>query len=158
VRPHPELRILLDERGEVASSHADLALIALKEPLGEEFRPLPLAKRDVEINDTVVIVGTGYDELGRKYDGERRASRNRVIDVLPSGGGRMRIEQPGGHHYKGDSGGPCLREGPGGASLVGVSSRNLGEGQAITSTYEYRDWLLNELQRSEGHPLPTRVQ
>jgi hypothetical protein len=67
----------------------------------------------------------------------------------------MRIEQPGGHHYKGDSGGPCLREGSGGAVLVGISSRNLGEGEAITSTYEYRDWLLDEIQRvqtQEAHP------
>jgi hypothetical protein len=158
VRPHPELRILLDKHGLVAASHADLAVISLKEPLGEEFRPLPLASRDVEVNETVVIVGSGYDELGRRYDSERRASRNRITDVLPSGGGRMRIEQPGGHHYKGDSGGPCLREGSGGAALVGVSSRNLGEGEAITSTYEYRDWLLSELQRSQENPLPTRVQ
>ena len=158
VRPHPELRMLLDEHGLVASSHADLAVIVLKEPLGEEFRPLPLANRDVEVNESIVIVGTGYDELSRKYDGERRFSRNRVTDVLSSGGGRMRIEQPGGHHYKGDSGGPCLREGSGGTSLVGVSSRNLGEGEAITSTYEYRDWLLSELQRSEEDPPPRRVQ
>lgn len=158
VRPHPELRILLDEHGEVAASHADLAVIVLKEPLEEEFRPLPLANRDVEVNETVVIVGTGYDELSRRYDGERRVSRNRVIDALSSGGGRMRIEQPGGHHYKGDSGGPCLREGAGNPALVGVSSRNLGEGEALTSTYEYREWLLTELQRSEEDPLPTRVQ
>lgn len=158
VRPHPELRILLDEHGEVAASHADLAVIVLKEPLEEEFRPLPLADRDVEVNETVVIAGTGYDELSRRYDGERRASRNRVTDVLSSGGGRMRIEQPGGHHYKGDSGGPCLRETAGGPALVGVSSRNLGEGESITSTYEYREWLLTELQRSEENPPLTRVQ
>lgn len=158
VRPHPELRILLDEHGEVAASHADLAVIVLKEPLEEEFRPLPIADRDVEVNETVVIAGTGYDELSRRYDGERRASRNRVTDVLSSGGGRMRIEQPGGHHYKGDSGGPCLRETAGGPALVGVSSRNLGEGESITSTYEYREWLLTELQRSEENPPLTRVQ
>lgn len=158
VRPHPELRILLDEHGEVAVSHGDLAVIVLKEPLDEEFRPLPLSDRDVEVNETLVIVGTGYDELSRSFDGERRASRNRVTDVLSSGGGRMRIEQPGGHHYKGDSGGPCLREGAGTPALVGVSSRNLGEGEAITSTYEYREWILTELQRSEENPPPTRVQ
>jgi hypothetical protein len=158
VKPHPELRVLLDEHGQVASSHADLAVITLKEPLREEFRPLPLADRDVEINESIVIVGSGYDELNRRYDGERRASRNRVTEELSSGGGRMRIEQPGGHHYKGDSGGPCLHEGPGGAALVGTSSRNLGEGEAITSTYEYRDWLLGEIQRAEENKPSTRVQ
>jgi hypothetical protein len=158
VRPHPELRILLDEQGQVASSHADLAVILLEEPLSEEFRPLPLADRDVDLNETLIITGSGHDELSRRYDGERRFSRNRVMEVLPSGGGRMRIEQPGGHHYKGDSGGPCLREGLGGAVLVGVSSRNLGEGEAITSTYEYRDWLLGELERAEESKSSTRVQ
>lgn len=158
VRPHPELRILMDEHGQVASSHGDLALIILEEPLGEAFRPLPLADKDVELNEVVIITGSGHDELSRRYDRERRFSRNRITEVLPSGGGRMRIEQPGGHHYKGDSGGPCLREGPGGAFLVGVSSRNLGDGEAFTSTYEYRHWLLGELQRAgEGKP-STRVQ
>ncbi len=158
VRPHPELRVLLDEQGQVASSHADLAVIILKEPLGKELRPLPLADRDVEINETVIITGSGHDELSRRYDGERRFSRNRITEVLPSGGGRMRIEQPGGHHYKGDSGGPCLREGPGGPVLVGISSRNLGEGEAITSIYDYRDWLLDEIQHAEESEHPTRVQ
>jgi hypothetical protein len=158
VRPHPELRILLNEQGQVASSHADLAVILLQEPLEEEFRPLPLTDRDAEINETLVITGSGYDELSRRYDSERRFSRNRVTEVLSSGGGRLRIEQPGGHHYKGDSGGPCLREGPGGAALVGISSRNLGEGEAITSTYEYRDWLLRELQRTEESKIHTHVQ
>jgi hypothetical protein len=157
VRPHPELRILLDE-GQVASSHADLAVITLKEPLGEKFRPLPLADSEVELNETLIITGSGHDELSRRYDGERRFSRNRVTEALSSGGGRMRIEQPGGHHYKGDSGGPCLREGAGGAVLAGVSSRNLGEGEAITSTYEYRDWLLEEIRRAEESGHPTRVQ
>jgi hypothetical protein len=157
VQPHPELRVLVDE-GQVASSHADLAVIILKEPLGERFRPLPLADSEVELNETLVITGSGHDELSRRYDGERRFSRNRVTEVLPSGGGRMRIEQPSGHHYKGDSGGPCLREGPGGAILAGVSSRNLGEGEAITSIYEYRDWLLEEIQSAEESKHPTHVQ
>jgi len=157
VRPHPELRILLDE-GQVTSSHADLAVIILKEPLGEKFRPLPLADSEAELNETLVITGSGHDELSRRYDGERRFSRNRVTEILSSGGGRMRIEQPGGHHYKGDSGGPCLREGPGGAVLAGVSSRNLGEGEAITSIYEYRDWLLEEIQRAEEGKSPAHVQ
>ncbi|HVG61646.1 MAG TPA: trypsin-like serine protease [Hyalangium sp.] len=157
VRPHPELRVLLDE-GQVASSHADLAVIILKKPLGTRFRPLPLADSEVELNETLVITGSGYDELSRRYDGERRYSRNRVTEILSSREGRMRIEQPGGHHYKGDSGGPCLREGPGGVVLAGVSSRNLGEGEAITSIYEYRDWLLDEIQHAEENKRPTPVQ
>lgn len=150
VRPHPEMRILLDAQGHVVSSHADLAVIVLEEPFDEEFRPMPLADEDVQVNESIIIVGSGYDETVSAYDGERRFSTNKVMEMLPSGGGRIRIQQPGGHHYRGDSGGPCLREGPGGPTLVGVSSRNLGEGASMTSTYGYRDWLRSEIQRADG--------
>jgi len=61
----------------------------------------------------------------------------------------MRIEQPEGHHYRGDSGGPCLREGPEDPLLVGISSRNLGDGEAITSIHGYRAWLQGEIRRAE---------
>ena len=156
VRPHPQLRVLLDAQGQVVSSQADLALIQLDEPVDEEFKPIPLADSDLRLKETVVIVGSGYDETARAYDGERRYSRNKVIELLPSGGGRMRIEQPAGHHYRGDSGGPCLRESAEGVTLVGISSRNLGEGEAITSTYSYRDWLRAEIQRPASAKPPSR--
>ena len=153
VRPHPALRVLLDAEGHVMTSDADLAMIVLDEPFEKQFRPISLADRDVQLNESIVIVGSGYDETARAYDGERRSSMNKLIEVQPSNGGRLRIQQPGGHHYRGDSGGPCLREGPGGAVLVGVSARNLGEGEAVTSTYAYRDWLRGEIQRVEtSHP------
>lgn len=158
VLPHPELRILLDAQEQVVSNSADLALIVLDEPLEKKFKPLPLADRDVQPNESLVILGSGYDELARVYDGERRVSRNQVKEPLPEGGGRLRIEQPGGHHYRGDSGGPCLRESVEGTELVGISSRNLGEGAAITSTYAYQDWLRSELQRVNALPLPERLE
>lgn len=158
VLPHPELRILLDAQEQVLSSTADLALIVLDEPLDKKFKTLPLADEEVRPNESIVIMGSGYDELARVYDGERRSSRNQVKEPLPEGGGRMRIEQPGGHHYRGDSGGPCLRESVEGTELVGISSRNLGEGASITSTYAYRDWLRGELQRVNALPLPERLE
>lgn len=154
VHPHPMLRILLGADGRVASSNADLAVIALDEPLEKEFPPLPLADEDLQLNESIVIVGSGYDETARAYDGERRASINKVIEDLPSSGGRMRILQPGGHHYRGDSGGPCLREGPGRTVLVGISSRNLGEGEALQSIHGYLDWLRSEIQRAERKHSP----
>jgi secreted trypsin-like serine protease len=148
VRPHPQLRVLLDAQGQVISSQADLALIELDAPVQEKLTPVRLADSDIRLQESIVIVGSGYDEAARVYDGERRYSRNKVLELLPSGGGRMRIEQPDGHHYRGDSGGPCLREGAEGTTLVGISSRNLGEGESITSTYGYRDWLRAEIQRA----------
>ncbi|MBN1208493.1 MAG: trypsin-like serine protease [Myxococcaceae bacterium] len=150
VLPHPELRIVLDAQGHVVSSQGDVALILLDKPVEEELKPLPLADRELELSESVVIVGAGYDELADAYDAERHFSRNKVTQVLPSGGGRMRIEQPGSHHYRGESGGPCLRESAESTELVGVSSRHLGEGQALTSTHKYLGWLREKIKAVES--------
>lgn len=155
VLPHPQLRVILDAQGSVISSHADLALVHLDEPVDERFPPIRLADKEIQLQEFVVIVGSGYDEVARVHDRDRRYSRNQVIERLPSGGGRMRIEQPAGHHYKQDSGGPCLREDARGTTLVGISSRNLGEGESITSLYEYRDWLRGEIRRATSPKLPS---
>jgi hypothetical protein len=156
VRLHPEFRIRLDAQGQVESSAWDVALILLDKPVTKEFEPLPLANEEIRPNETLTIVGSGYDEVARYYDGERHFSRNKVTQVLPSGGGRMRIEQPGGHHYRGESGGPCLRETATGPEIVGISSRNLGEGEAVTSTYAFREWLRGEILRVETRKTPAR--
>jgi hypothetical protein len=158
VQPHPNLQVLLDEQGQVVSSTADLALIILDHAMEEGIQPLALADSDIQLHETLVVVGSGHDELTHLYDGKRRYSRNTVTERLASGGGRMRVGQPGGHPYKGDSGGPCLREEASGLVLVGISGRNLGEGAAITSTYGYRDWLRSELQRAEAQQAPTRPE
>jgi secreted trypsin-like serine protease len=134
----------------VVSSHADLALIVLNHAVDPEFQPLALSDQEIGLNEALTIVGAGYDETADAYDGERRASQNKMVEVLPAGGGLMRIEQPGGHHYRGDSGGPCVREGPQGQELVGISSRNLGEGETVISTFGYRDWLRGEIQRVQA--------
>jgi secreted trypsin-like serine protease len=144
------LGVFLDGRGRVVSSHADLALIVLSHAVDPEFQPLALSDQEIGLNEVLTIVGSGYDETAEAYDGERRASQNKLVEVLPAGGGLMRIEQPGGHHYRGDSGGPCVREGPQGHELVGISSRNLGEGETVISTYGYRDWLRGEIQRVQA--------
>jgi hypothetical protein len=149
VRLHPEFRIRLDAQGQVESSAWDVALILLDEPVSREFWPLPLADKEIQLNEMLTIVGSAYDEVARYYDGERYYSRNKVTQVLPSGGGRMRIEQPGGHHYRGESGGPCLRETAKGLEIVGISARNLGEGEVVTSTYGFRDWVRGEIRRME---------
>jgi secreted trypsin-like serine protease len=158
VRPHPELRVSLDGQGRVVSSRADLALIVLHHAVDPEFQPLSVSDQEIELNELLTVVGSGYDETAEAYDGERRASQNKVVEVLPAGGGLMRIEQPGGHHFRGDSGGPCVREGLQGHELVGISSRNLGDGETVISTYGYRDWLRSEIQRVQAleHGSPHR--
>jgi Trypsin len=152
VHPHPDLNIVLGAQREVISSTADLAVILLDEPLSADFRPVPLAEYEVEINDFVTIAGYGYDEIASVFSGDRRFSKNKVLKFADSGQGRVLIEQPGRHLYRLDSGGPCLREAPHGATLVGVSSRSLGEGAAFTSIIPYLAWLRAQLRSLEKQP------
>ncbi|MDY7226271.1 trypsin-like serine protease [Hyalangium rubrum] len=146
VRPHPQLQVLLDKDGRVVSSQADLALVLLNEELGEGVRAVSLAETDVRVGEPISIVGYGYDEVSNVHGADRRISRNKA---LASTGEIVRIEQPGQHRYRGESGGPCLREDARESELVGVSSRYLGEGSTFTSIHGYRGWLRDELQRSD---------
>ena len=145
IHAHPSLRIVLDPRGGMVSSQADLAVVLLDEPVKQELRLVPLADSAVQVGESIVVVGYGYDELADGYDGERRMSRNKIIRAPTPADERAAFEQPGHHLYKGDSGGPCLREGPSGPELVGISSRNLGEGATFTSIHPYRDWVRAQL-------------
>jgi hypothetical protein len=153
VRPHPALKIVLDEQGRVVSTHADLALILLKEPV--EVQPASVADEEVRVDDSVIIVGHGYDEVIDVFGHERRFSLNRVTRILEPGGESVQVEQPGKHRYRGDSGGPCFLKKPAGLSLVGISSRWLGEGATFTGIHGYRSWLREEIQRAESESSAT---
>jgi hypothetical protein len=144
VQPHPALRIVLDGQGRVASSRADLALILLSRPL--EFSGLPLEDEPVRIGDSVIIAGYAYDEVANVFEADRRSSRNEVIRLMTAEDERVLIQQPGGHRYRQDSGGPCIRQGLQGPLLVGISSRWLGEGAAFTSIHGYQGWLRDAIQ------------
>ncbi|WP_224363872.1 trypsin-like serine peptidase [Hyalangium versicolor] len=148
VRPHPALRIVLDEQGRVLSSHADFALILLRDPLA--FPGMSLADTEVRVGDSVTIVGYGYDEVERVTGSERRFCVNEVRRLATAEDERVLIRQPGGHRYRQDSGGPCLRQGVAGAELVGISSRWLGDGAAFASIQGYQAWLREEIQHAEG--------
>ncbi len=153
VRPHPNLKVVVDGERQVKESHADLALVVLNEPL--EVPGWPLSTEEVRVGDRVLIVGYGYDETSDWFGSERRFSMNTVTRLATPEDERVLIRQPGGHSYRQDSGGPCLRQGKHGPELVGISSRWLGEGAAFTSTYGYRRWLRDEVMRAEAaeaHP------
>ncbi|HYI02262.1 trypsin-like serine peptidase [Hyalangium sp.] len=154
IRPHPELQILLDEQGRVSSSRGDLAVIHLQAPLHQNLQVLSLSDTEVQVNETAIIVGYGYDETLEIHGADRRYSRNKVKEVRVQGGERVLVEQPGRHLYRQDSGGPCLREDGAGMKLIGISGRNLGEGAAFISIHDHRNWLAGELQRarSSAHP------
>jgi hypothetical protein len=147
VQPHPALHVMLDGQGRVSSSHADLALIFLDKPL--ESPGMPLSDEEVSVGDSVIIVGYGYDEDLDVLGSERRSSMNTITRLGTAEDERVLVQQPGGHRYRLDSGGPCLIQGAKGPALVGISSRWLGEGAAFTSIHGYRDWLRAEVQRAE---------
>jgi len=158
VRPHPEFKIILDDQSQVVSSKADLAIIQLDRPVDVDVRGVPIADTDVHVGESVVIVGYEYDEVANMFGEDRRFSRNKVTQLSASEDERIRVEQLGGHLYKGDSGGPCLRQVGKMRALVGISSRNLGAGATFISTYPYRIWLHEELRRAVKleSPVPQR--
>jgi hypothetical protein len=144
VRPHPELRVVLDDQGGVVSSEADLAVIFLETPVEEHFPPVVLADTEIESGESLVMVGFGFDEVLGTLGGKRRFRENSVTRMLDSG--RALFEPPERHVYRGDSGGPCLRETQKGTVLVGVLSRGLGKEASMTRTHPYREWLREESQ------------
>jgi hypothetical protein len=146
--PHPSFKAVLDERGRVVFSHADLALVILNKPL--EFPGVPLSDGKVQVGDPIIIVGHEYDEVEDVFGGERRFSMNTITRLGTAEDERILVQQPGGHRYRQDSGGPCLRQGTKGGMLVGVSNRWLGEGAAFTSIHGYQAWLRDSIQHAEA--------
>lgn len=148
VRPHPDLKVQLDAQGRVVSSTADLAVIVLDIPVKGSIPPVQLAEKEVELRETVTMASFGHDDVLGGLGGDRRFSEKRVTQVPGAGSGRVLVEQLQWHRYKGDSGGPLLRQTQQGPVLVGVSTRGLGSEPSMTSTYGYRGWLREELQRA----------
>ncbi len=147
VRPHPALQILMDQKGRVESSRADLALILLQTPVERKYAPLRIADEEVRAGETFVLVGGTSDEFqGRRRWGDRVFMRYKAVQLMGPGSDRVLFDQPKRELFKGDSGGPCIRENRAGRALVGISSRGLGKEPTFTSIHLYRDWLNSALQ------------
>jgi len=152
VRPHPAFQILIDKEGRVESSRADLALIFLGAPMPEKYSPLRIADEDVRAGETFVLVGGRGDEFqGGTAGGDRRFMRYKALQFLGPGSDRVLFEQPKRDLFKGDSGGPCIRESPGGPTLVGISARGLGTEPTCTSIHPYRSWLHSAIRSGSPH-------
>ena len=148
VRPHPALEVRLDARGTLLSSHADLAAILLDTPVPAGFRPAVLTKTPAVPGDTLTRVGFGYDETLEALDGRRLVHESKVLKALTPAGGRFLLEDPDGHIFRGDDGGPCFRETRSAPELVGISTTGLGQKSTMTSLSAYRGWLRDELSYS----------
>jgi len=154
VQAHPGLAVRLDKERQVLSSHADLALILLDSPLPSGFSPARLADAGVTAQETLTTVGFGHEEESGWLDFTRLINRRRVTAAMDSEGRRFQFERLVESFFRGDSGGPCLRESPRGPELVGISSTGLGREPTMTALLPYREWLEQELQRAKGSPPP----
>jgi hypothetical protein len=146
VRPHPRFELQLNEQGIATIHHADLAVIRLDEPVQKNIPPVRLAEKEAQVGEHLTVVGYGFIEAIGGTDGNRRFSQERVVRFLDPDGARVLFGSPELHPYKGDTGGPCLRETAQGLELLGISNRGLGEQPTFTSTPHYRNWLVEEIR------------
>jgi len=147
-RPHPSFKVVLDQKGEIVSSEADLAVIDVKGLILGDSRPVQLADAPLGANESLVMVGYACDEYyGAQWSRERHFRKYHVTSIL-DGGARALFDQPKRDVYLGESGGPCLRENGRRTALAGIMSRSLGTEASFTSTFQYRDWIRQEIRRS----------
>ncbi len=154
VRPHEELKILLDAQGNVVTSKADLALIRLEHAV-EGAGAIQLPSSEVQKEEVLIMVGYGANKTDPEeaMPGFRRYGTNTVTQVLPPEEGLFVMERDGAHSYAGDSGGPCFREDKKGRWLVGISARGTGKVSKFTSTYRYKAWLEQEMKLAARHKI-----
>jgi hypothetical protein len=147
VRIHPAFKLELDEKGAVASTEADLALIVLDSPVAESLPFVPFADTEVQEGEMLVMAGYGDELRFRDEPYLRYFRRNKVTQVQGRSDGKVLYEQQGAFVYNGYTGGPCFREDKSQRWLVGIASVGSEKELAFTSTYFFRDWLRAELQR-----------
>jgi hypothetical protein len=148
VRPHQDFKELFDEKGHLVSFNADLAVISLREE-AKGIEIAQFAKTEVKVGEPIVMVGYGfYGVPGVKY-GQRRFGGNEVAAV---GSGVFQVRKPGSHILSGDSGGPCFREDPQGATLVGVMMSGAvprSSSSTFTNLSIHVKWLREQLQLAD---------
>jgi hypothetical protein len=152
VHLHPGFEIFLDAQESVVSSHADLAVILLDEPVKTRVSYVSLANTESQAHESLVMVGYGNDKrLGGLY-GMRYFRKNEV--TRSRGDGRFLYEQQGAFVYNGFNGGPCFREQGNDRWLAGIAILGSDKELSFTSTYFYRAWLQTELQQADSARLP----
>ena len=154
IHPHPRLELRLDSDGNPVSAHANLALVLLDRPVKRNTPPLLLSEEGVREGELLTVVGFGYISGITGLDGVRRFTQERVSKIVDASTGQARFGLPEEQGYKGDTGGPCLRETAQGLVLAGISHRGFGGEATLTSVNVYLDWLREELKHAEGSGSP----
>ncbi len=150
VRPHPELRILLDGKGEATSSKANLAVIRLGKPVEGRFPLARLSESEIKPNEFIIMVGYSHEGSVSGNYGVRLFGIARVTNVTGPANERGVFEQAQPKVFTGDGGGPCFRRLAVAGDLVGISVKDMGGQSVFTSTYSYRNWLRSEIKRASG--------
>jgi hypothetical protein len=145
-QPHPELELHLDAHGTVESSHADLAVIVLEEPIRGDISPSPLADTEPRTGELLSVAGYGTEEGLVRLFGNRyfRGGKVRSPPVPPDD--RIPYEPQGVHFNPSYRGGPCLLANEKDRSLVGIVGLGKEQEMSCTSTSRYRSWLRAFLQ------------
>lgn len=147
---HPLFELVLDAQGAVTTSRADLALIRLMRPISSDVSPVRLATRDVKTGEELSVVGYGYLDGGGIVEQVRMLNREATQTLV--GGDRFVFGPMDRADYKGDMGGPCLRETGRAPELVGISQRGLGPTPTFTRVVPYRDWLEEQIRLAKEKP------
>jgi hypothetical protein len=148
VKSHPELKILFDTRGDVETSHADLAVVVLEKPIQLGISPASLTDTEAQAGELLLMAGYGHERDVGGIFGTRYFKKGRVTKAPIPPDGRILYEPHGIHFNKGYRGGPCLRENAKGRLLVGVVGLGKDAEMSCTSTTLYRPWLHMQFQRT----------
>ncbi|MFL5349463.1 MAG: hypothetical protein ACJ8AT_32080 [Hyalangium sp.] len=81
---------------------------------------------------------------------QREILRQKKITRLATPSNEGILFEQNGEAFTSGSGEPCLRQDKSGIVLMGVTTLISAEGPAFMSTYPYRDWLAEEIQRANS--------
>lgn len=147
---HPQFELVLDAQGAVVSSHADLAAIRLEKSGPREIQPVRLATTGVGLGELLIVVGYDYLDAINSMIWFRRFTQDQV--ETPVGDDRVQFGYTKFADFKGDTGGPCLRETEQGLELVGISQRGLGRTPTFTRIAPYREWVDEQIRLAGKRP------
>jgi len=161
--PHPDFLVVYNRQNEAIFKEVDLAMVVLKDGVGELPGPVKLAQVEVRRRNRVAMVGYGFGNTEKtdKQKGNRLAGDSVIVDILGSGSGDVIFharEEPadGGVPsgiYGGDSGGPCFSKADD-SMLIGiatsVTSHDAREKRSVfTSIFPHVKWI-RQLAAVEG--------
>jgi hypothetical protein len=146
---HPRFQIVLDPRGAVVTSRADLALIRMERRVLPDVRPVRFATTEAESGEVLSVVGYPCSDEGSLIALVRMFNKESV--QAPTGEDRLVFGPMDRAGYKGDTGGPCLRETGRELELVGISQRGLGLTPTFTRIAPYREWLEEQIRLASEH-------